>query len=263
MFNFTNYEKQLEKMVAPKDLIKSSILTEESTPLRCSMQSSENQVDTNELLYKNTKNTKKHSKNMWDVDIKSTGPGYFDELGNFVLSKPKKIIISWILDRNGSIEGPFSDREFRNMLGTIPRKNCLVKRDFDKGFVSLEKLLEEVPTLNFKEINKFFSKNQIIQENKKDDEFFEESVVTEKSTKLTNFLKNYEISVSISFVIKTIKNMRKVDAIEALKELTGLDKHVCTMLLDLIIEDANDQILCDVDKDGFYVGDQRKHNKRK
>ena len=35
------------------------------------------------------------------------------------------------------------------------------------------------------------------------------------------------------------------------------------MLLDLIIADANEQILCDVDKDGFYVGDQRKTNRRK
>jgi hypothetical protein len=263
MFDCKNYSEKLNKMVAPEDLVKSAILLENAVQLRMIIQEGSEVPQTSNMLYKSTKNTKKHMKNPWDVDIKATGPGYFDEAGNFILSKPKGITASWLLKRNNSLEGPFTDKEFRDVINTISHANCMVKRDFDKGFVPLSKLIEEVPNLNFKEVNKFFAKNQIIDEVKKNDEFFGSAIVNEKNTKLTNFLKNHEISASIDFIIKSVRNMRKVDAVESLKDITGLDKGVNTALLDLIIEEIDEQILCDVDKDGFYIGNNKKDNRRK
>ena len=163
MFEYAKYSKALENMIAPKDLISSVILINESIPLRCVSAVTGEIPEISELLYRNVKNTKKHSKNAWDVDIKSSGPGYFDEAGNFILSKPKRIVVSWILKRNGTTEGPFTEKEFKNILSTISYTNCLVKRDFDKGFVELEKLMQEVPSLNFKDLNRFFSNNQSIE----------------------------------------------------------------------------------------------------
>ncbi|ELA42892.1 uncharacterized protein VICG_00207 [Vittaforma corneae ATCC 50505] len=263
MFDFASHFKALDRMTQPSDLVKSPVILDEETPLRYISLENNGVVETNEMLYRNTRNTKKHIKSAWDVDIKAAGPGYFDEAGNYILSKPKKIHTTWILKRNGSLEGPFSDKEFKLLLNTVSYANYWVKRDFDKGFVPLDKLVEEVPSFNFKELNKFFAKNQVVEEYKKDDEFFETSVVNEKSTRLTNFLKNHEISASVDFVIKNIKNMRKADAIETLKDITGLDRCVNAALIDLIIESTDYQILCDVDKDGFYIGDEKKASRRK
>lgn len=263
MFDFAGYFGALDRMVQPSDLVKTSAIIDEETPLRHALLEDSGTVETHEMLYRNTRNAKKHAKSAWDVDIKAAGPGYFDDAGNYILSKPKKIHTTWVLKRNDALEGPFSEREFKALLGTLPHATCWVKRDFDKGFVPLDRLVEEVPSFNFKELNKFFAENQVVEEYKKDDEFFEASVGNEKSTRLTNFLKNHEISASVDFIIKSIRNMRKADAVETLGDITGLDRCVNAALIDLVVESVDYQILCDVDKDGFYIGDERKAHRRK
>lgn len=263
MFDCASYFEALEKMSEPVDLAKTEIIFGDTVPLRSAAENMQSSVDTLDLLYRNTRGPRKHAKNPWDVDIKASGPGYFDEAGNYILNRPKKIYTMWIMKKGDVQEGPFSDKEFKMLLANIDPTEYEVKRDFDKGFVPLNKLLEEVPSLGFKDLNKFFTQNQVFEETKRDEDFFETSIVSEKSTRLSNFLKNHEISASIDFIIKNIKNMKKTDAIETLKDITGLDRCVNAALIDLIIEGANYQILSDVDKDGFYIGDERKQGNRR
>lgn len=264
MFDFSSHLKQLERMEEPSDLAKAEIILEKPTELRMIRVYSNGNLETGNVIYRNTKNIRKNSaKSMWDVDTKYTSPGYFDEMGNYILSKPKKIQTTWLVKRNGVLEGPFSEKEFEALVNTVNHDECMVKRDFDKGFVPLKQLVEKVPSFNFKELNKFFSRNQLSDETKKKDDFFEPSIINEKSSRLTNFLRNHEISASVDFITKSIKGMRKNDAIEYLKEITGLDKCVNTALVDLIIENAGVQILSDVDKDGFYISTENRKDKRK
>lgn len=263
MFDYMACLRSLKEMGAPSDLMSSMVLLEEPVSLRSISQPEISNLDANEVLYRNQRNTRKYQRGAWNIDMKSTGPGYFDEAGNYILSKPKQISISWILNRNGIQEGPFTDKEFRSLLASISYENCLVKRDFDKGFVSLSELIKEVPSLNFKELNKFFAKRQTVEEHRKDDDFFEATIVNEKSTKLTNFLKNHEISASPSFILKRITGMRKADAIAALRDITDLDKCINTTLVDLLIENAGYQVLSDVDKDGFQISSEKRMGRRK
>lgn len=264
MFVCTDYLKALEKMARPKDLVKTPVILEDAVQLRSTTKGNTDSLDVSEILYRNTKGVKKHVKSPWDVDIKGTGPGYFDDAGNYILSKPKTISATWILKRGDVLEGPFSEKEFNTKLRTVDISEYMVKRDLDKGFVSLSKLIEDVPSLEFKELNKFFSKNQIVEERKKEqDSFFETSIVNEKNTRLSNFLKNHEISASVDYIIKSIKNMRKADAIEVVKDITGLSRCVNEDLVDLIVGSAGCRILSDVDKDGFSIVTERKSGRRK
>jgi len=263
MFDCSTYLLELEKMSVPKDLAKTSVMLEEPVSLRSLVEADQDKLETADLLYRNARGTRKHPKNPWDVDIKASGPGYFDDVGNYILSKPKKIYVTWILKKDDTQEGPFSDREFKTLIGNIVHSEYEVKRDFDKGFVPLDRLLEEVPLLGFKDLNKFFARNQVFEESKKEEDFFDTSIVNEKSSRLTNFLKNHDISASVDFIVKSIRNMKKTDAIETLKDITGLDRCVNAALIDLIVESVNYQILSDVDKDGFSIGDERKLNRRR
>lgn len=264
MFSFSNYVEKLEKMAQPKDLSSTSMLLETPVTLRMISQKDELTKCSEHIVYRNAKNVKKtFTKSIWDMDTKSSAPGYFDEMGNYIIDKPKKIHVSWLVKRKNVLEGPFTEKEFESFVISAEKEDCWVKRDFDKGFVKLSSLMEEVPTLNFKELNKFFAVNQVVDEVKKGDDFFEPSIINEKNSKFSNFLRNHEISASIDFITKSIKGMRKNDAVELLKEITGLDKCVNTALVDLIVENAGVQILSDVDKDGFCISTDKRKERRK
>ncbi|KAM0681584.1 hypothetical protein GINT2_000097 [Glugoides intestinalis] len=264
MFKFSEYVEKLEQSVQPKDLSSTSILLETPVHLRMISQKDNLAKSSDHIVYRNPKNVKKtFTKSIWDIDTKSSAPGYFDEMGNYIIGKPKKISVSWLLKRNNVLEGPFTEKEFESFISTVKKEDCLVKRDFDKGFVKLTKLMEEVPMLNFKELNKFFAENQVVDQVKKGDDFFEASIINEKNSKFTNFLRNHEISASIDFITKNIKGMRKNEAVELLKDITGLDKCVNTALVDLIVENAGVQILSDVDKDGFCISTDKRKERRK
>lgn len=261
MFDFSSYEALLEAQTKPKDLQPSMFIQETPHDLFMKEMNLDTTFDSSKVISKNTKVTRKVVKNVWDVDIKSSGPGYFDQNGNFVLDKPKKIYTNWLVKRNNLIEGPFTEKEFKNFLLNVSSENVWVKRDSDKGFVLLDNLKNDL-TLNFmtsKDLNKYFATNQVVEEHKKEDSFFDSPITNEKATKLNTFLRNYEVSASVDFIIKSIKNTRKSQAIEILQQITGLDRSVNTTLVDIIVESAGYQILSDVDKDGFYIG----HSKRK
>lgn len=263
MSEFKSYLTKLVNPIAPEDLLPSSILLEETAGFRLGTEECVVGFGNAEMLYKNVKTQRKPTKNNSNHDSRQTGPGYFDDAGNYILHKQKEIKVTWILKRNNSCEGPFSDKEFREVIYSVPLEGCQVKRDFDKGFVSLKALLEEVPRLGFKDTNKFFSENQVVDDSKKTGDFFDSSTMNESNSRLENFLRNHEISASTDFIIKSIKGMKKIEAIETLKDITGLDRYINTNLVDLIVESADSQILSDVDKDGFYIGSNERNTRRK
>lgn len=265
MFKFTEKIELLRNIKAPEDLVDSDILNNEHAKLYLETLFEElrdHPLNTETAIYRPPKsNFKKNVKNVWDVDIKHSGPGYFDHEGNFILDKPIKNSNSWFIKEGESIKGPFNDKEIEDFIKSIGNRGSLIflKRDFDKGFVNLKEILSVFPSLpnsvNFKELNKYFMENQIIE--KKDsvdkDDFFEETFVFEKNTRLTNFLRTHNICASIGYIIKSITNKKKAHAIDLVQRITGLDKSVNSALIDLIVESAGKQILLDVDKDGFTI----------
>lgn len=266
MLDIKSYLTKLEIITKPTAMLESTVLLEQAVPLRLTeLANPEVSFSTAKVLFKNAKIQRKAPvKNVWDADIKTSGPGYFDASGNFILDKPKKITTTWLLKRNDSIEGPFTEKEFNELLNNVTPAGYWVKRDSDKGFVQLEKLIQEIPKFTAsRDLNRYFSQNQQVEEVKKEDSFFDTPIFAEKSSRLTNFLRNHEISASVDFIVKTIKGMKKVEAIEVLCGITGLDKGVNIALVDLIVESAGYQILSDVDKDGFYLGRETRKEKRK
>lgn len=270
MFDFTSKIPVLEAMKRPQDLVESEVLRREPIPLNIESSAEMNKqpFSSSSVIYRVPKPAKKHVKNMWDVDIKHSGPGYFDQSGNFVLDKQRKNATSWFTKTNDRVEGPFTDREVKELLEQS-REDCgklagiYIKRDFDKGFVSLEKLIADIPDIfDSKDLNRYFSQNQVVESSTKADDFFEASIVNEKNSRLSNFMRNHEISASVDFIIKTIRDMKKSQAIEAVQNITGLDKTVNAALIDLIVEDAGYQILSDVDKDGFCINNDDKNRRR-
>lgn len=267
MFDFASKISVLEAVERPQDLAESEVLRHEPIPLNIESSSAElgkQPLSSAGAIYKIPKPVKKHIKNMWDVDIKHSGPGYFDQSGNFILDKPRKSVTSWITKKNDKIEGPFTDREIKELLeqSRVDHDGLVgvyIKRDFDKGFVSLEKLLFDIPDIfDSKDLNRYFSQNQVVESSSRADDFFEASIVNEKNSRLSNFMRNHEISASVDFIIKTIKDLKKSQAVDAVQGITGLDKTVNTALVDLIAENAGYQILSDVDKDGFYINNDDK-----
>lgn len=264
MFDLEECLEKLQKALPPQDLEESSILLPEKIGFRLLSEKYKNVFGTSEVLYKNAKSSvKKTFRTPLNCDSRQTGPGYFDDAGNYILHKQKEIKVNWTLKRNNALEGPFSDKEFKEVISNISPEGVCVKRDLDKGFVSLKKLLEEVPRLGFKDLNRFFSENQIVDSSGNEDEFFDKYSVNNKNSRLENFLRNHEISASVDFIINSIKGMKKIEAIETLKDITGLDRYINTNLVDLIVESMDFQILSDVDKDGFYIGTGDKNVKRK
>lgn len=269
MFDFASKIPVLEAIRRPRDLVDSEVLRHEPSPLNIEsvpVEVGKHPLSSADAIYKVPKAGKKHVKNIWDVDIKHSGPGYIDQSGNFILDKPRKSANSWIIKRSNKIEGPFTDREVREILEQIreeQRKDVYIKRDFDKGFVSLERLLSDVSNIfDSKDLNRYFSQNQIVESISRTDDFFEASIVNERGTRLSNFMRNYEISASVDFIIKTIRDMKKSQAVDAVQSITGLDRTVNTTLIDLIVESAGYQILSDVDKDGFCISDDKKRKGR-
>lgn len=263
MFDLEECLAKLQKSSPPQDLEESSILLPEKVGFQLSSEKHKDVFGTSEILYKNVKSVKKTSKTSLNCDSRQTGPGYFDEAGNYILHKQKEIKVNWTLKRNNSFEGPFSDKEFREVISNISPEGVYVKRDLDKGFVSLKSLLEEVPKLGFKDLNRFFSENQVVDSSSNTDEFFDQYSVNSKNSRLENFLRNHEISASVDFIVNSIKGMKKIEAIETLKDITGLDRYINTNLVDLIVESVDFQVLSDVDKDGFYIGNGNRNSKRK
>lgn len=267
MFDIKIYLSQLENIKKPESLTESSVFLDQAVPLRIKESGFlDSPFVTARVLFKNSKAPKKtYSKNIWDADIKSSGPGYFDHNGNFVLDKPKRVVINWLVKKNNTIEGFFTEKEFSEFLNNVSPSGYWVKRDSDKGFVELEKLINDIPNfMNSKDLNKYFSQNQKIEEVKKEeDSFFDTPIFVEKSSRLTNFLRNHEIGASLDFIIKKITGLKKSEAIDTLIGVLGLDKEVVTALVDLIVENAGYQILSDVDKDGFYLGNGTRRERRK
>lgn len=263
MFDLEECLAKLQKTAPPKDLEESLILLPERIGFRLLSDEHRSVFGTSEILYKNVKFTKRAVRAPLNSDSRQTGPGYFDDAGNYILHKQKEIKVNWTLKRNSSFEGPFSDKEFREVIGTISPEGVYVKRDLDKGFVPLKKLLEEVPRLGFKDLNRFFSENQVVDSTGNNDEFFDMCSSNSKNSRLENFLRNHEISASVDFIVKSIKGMKKIEAIETLKDITGMDRYINTNLVDLIVESMDFQILSDVDKDGFYIGAGDRNSKRK
>lgn len=248
----------LRNMKKPDDLVDTFILKDIPAPLK--LHSILSYEDTAMLMaakpsFATKKPFKKQAKGcVWNVDITSSAPGYFDEHGNFILDKAQKVSTLWYVRRDGAIEGPLTEAEMKRLSENGGLAGTLVKRDFDKGFVPADGLIAAIPAFyNSKGLNKYFSANQIIEERERTDDFYSNVVDKEGNTKLSNFMKSNNITASVKFIINAIKGMRKQEAIDAVKGITGLERAENTILVELIVEKAETQILSDVDKDGFTI----------
>lgn len=254
---------ELRNYTKPLDFEETSVFDKEPHGLKMHGNMTEEEqklVATNKIFYSVKKVLKKPVKSLWDADISSTNPGYFDESGNFVLNgKPKKTFTSWLVKNGDLIEGPYTQKEIKCLIDDRSLLGKNIKRDFDRGFVEFNALVAAIPDFLYsKDLNRFFAENQAVEERQKD-EFYDEVLVKEKNTKLGNFMRINHISANVDFIVKTIRGMRKIDAVRALGDITGLEEKGNNTLIDLIIEDMKVQILSDVDKDGFTIN----YNKRK
>lgn len=255
----------------PVDLVPTCIFTDEEHDLALSDPSAATSLTPAQILFHPLKTTKRATKsNMWTVDIGMSAPGYFDEAGNFVLNPSKQLAVQWFIKRNDTCEGPFTEAEMQSKAKEGLLHGTEVKRDFDRGFVEADALLSVCSDLHKqKEISKFFTENQVIEESKEtNDDFYSDVIVKERlpgrrSSRLTNFLQNNHISASVDYIIKSITGKRKQEAIAILGRLTGMDLAKNIILLDLILEESGKQILSDVDKDGFALAADRRYTPRK
>lgn len=249
------YDK-LKNMKKPDDLVDTPILNDVPSELKLFSgltPEEQSMIACSKKCFQTKKPVKKTGKtSMWDVDISSTGPGHFDEAGNFILNKSKKIPILWLVKRNGMIDGPFTEKEIKAMHDKGELSNSMIKREFDAGFVEYEKLCKEFPNFYYgANLSKFFVENQVLEQKEAHDDFYSVVVTKDRNSKLSNFMKKFNINAGVEFIKKNITGMRKADAIDAIADITGLDKSQNEILIDLIVEESDSQILKDVDKDGF------------
>lgn len=259
MFFQSEICNRLKDIKKPEDLVETRILSDKSTPLKIHTgitHEEESLLNSPSVCITAKRLTKKVGRNqsMWDVDISSTGPGHFDDAGNFIMSRSKKIPVNWLVKKGSVVEGPFTEKEMKAEAEKGNLKDTLIKRDFDKGYVCANNLMQKVPEFFTGEnLNKYFFENQIVEAKDKQDDFYSNVVMKEKNTKLGNFMKQFNITASPEFIIKTISGMRKAEAIDSIASITGLNRSQNEILVELIIEHAKTQILKDVDKDGFEI----------
>lgn len=263
MFSFSSKLSEFNTTKEPFDLIPSSILEDQPRQLflnRVTAEMVDHQFNSVIVVVKPFKASR--GANVWDVDLNAANPGYIDHDGNFIFEKSKKIVNVWFILEDEKTLGPLDDQEVREYT---PTSKTLIKREFDRGFVTYSSLVAEFPDLQFKlkELNKFFSKNHIKEEKTNEDDFFDESILNEKNSRLRNFIRNHNVGASIDFIVKTITNKRRNTAVDLLYNITGLERSINAALVDLIVETAGKQILSDVDKDGFCIKDTRTRTLRK
>lgn len=266
MLDASDRTDQLRNMKKPADLEDTFILTDMPSPLKLhtGLTDAEQAMLAPGRVYFHPKKTYKKSMrgNMWNVDLGSSAPGYFDESGNFILNKADKVSTLWFVKRGGTVEGPLTENEIKKAAETGALKDTQVKRDFDKGFVDSNGLLAALPAFyQSKSLNKYFVANQAAAERQTPDDFYSNVVTKERTSKLTNFLRSNNITASGDFLIKTIKGMTKQEAINAVRGITGLDRVENAILVELLVEDSSVQVLSDVDKDGFTTNSNNRGKK--
>lgn len=260
-------QKQAEKLRAtkrPEDLSDNFILNEEPAPLKLhtSLNKKEQSLLTAEKLFSHPRKTRPKKPAMWNADISASTPGHFDEAGNFILTKDYKASFVWFVKRDGKIEGPFSEQEIKKEALSGALKGALIKRDFDRGFVEADSLMEDTPAFYYsKSLNKYFSAHQIVDRHShsdasaSDDDFYSQPATSFHGSRLDNFLRNNNISASAAFLAKVITGRRKEESVGLLGDITGLGRVENTILVELLVEHAPEQILTDVDKDGFMINE--------
>lgn len=269
MEDYAELFKDLTNMTRPTDMEESFIFQKSPSVLRIHKPlpaSAEALLKDSKKIYflkrvPKKANTSKPS--FWNVDMAATAPGYFDEAGNFIMDSSDKVSTMWYVKQNDAVRGPLTEGEVKKELESGALRGAQIKRTFDRGYVGVDALVAEIPAFyQSRSLNKYFVANQVVEEKAEaTDNFYSDVVVKNQPSKLRNFLRAKSVTASTDFLVKTIKNMRKEDAIVALRGITGLDKADNTILVELLVEDANSQILSDVDKDGFTIN-QSGRNKR-
>ena len=259
----------LEQAARPKDLIETEIFSAEAKPLKLLTETTdESQVllARGNALNRPRKNFIKKKQGGWTGDFTNPAPGFFDDAGNFTVGKQSTVSYTWFIKRDGKVDGPFSEQEMKKFGEAGSLRNTLVKRDFDRGFVDTNKLMEEIPNFYYcRTLNKYFAVNQIMEEvQSNEDSFYVRSQgVSSVNSRLDNFCSTHNISASYSFMIGKINGKRKEEAIGILRGVTGLEKVETERLIELLVEHAGKQVLKDVDEEGYTIATSTSKGKKK
>lgn len=172
----------------------------------------------------------------------------------------------WIVQRRNAegefvLEGPYVNKEMRNLLYADYLRGTNVKRDCDQAFLPFEEVYEAYQNFIYTDndlLTKLYSMS--IKKDTLEPKVETKNIVAPKTNM---FLRKKEVDMSYEAVMDLVKNKSRSGAVESLKQVLRLDEKNCNTLLDLIVEETKRQILVDVDKDGFVIQKDRRKRQYK
>lgn len=182
---------------------------------------------------------------------------------NKEIAKYKKpIYFNWFVQRKNNcnetiIEGPYVNRQMKNLLFQNLLIGTRIKRDCDPVFLPFEFVYEKYNNFiytDFELLSKLFQSAVIIN----DDTLEEKSIGTETNA----WLKDHGLNTTYQSIVNLIANKTKAQAIEILKNILKQNENNCKVLLDIIIKETSWQLLLNVDKDGFVIYTDNKYRNR-
>ncbi|ORD94621.1 hypothetical protein ECANGB1_397 [Enterospora canceri] len=164
----------------------------------------------------------------------------------------KQVFYNWIVkrkDENGEdvLEGPFVNREMKNLLVKNMLTGTSIRRVCDVEFVPFEKLYEAHPNFIYTEtdlLNRLFNIRMPKEDNR---------IKVEESTRVNRIIEKYSIQATQEEIINMIRGTIKNEALMTMKKNLKMQQNECIVVLDTILEETKTQILLDVDKDGFKI----------
>lgn len=225
----------------------------------------------------------------WNFEAQDQNDGFFDSKGNFIKeTRSRKIIekketkpdILWFFKKNDILEGPYNDNEMLEYYRSGILKGSKIKRITDKVFLDYD-IIKNVlnifkKTINENELNSLFQKEL----NKKEEKILEKANEEDFSVRKKQFFENLDnesnmlqsiqshldgcertkkmikrlqLNLTVDSLYKKIKNKDKKGAIHTLQKSTSILKSDISDLIDIFLEEVGIQVVSDVDKDGFFI----------
>jgi len=167
---------------------------------------------------------------------------------------------NFINSNDFTLEGPFATKEISQLANSGKLEGVYIRREFDKGFVSFDRMARELPDFIYSErINRYFVENQIVSAAEHSSSC---ETAHARESRVANFLKNKNINATIEFLVKSIKGQSMFKALKTISGITLLGEEDNRVLIDLIVKETDYQVLSDVDKDGFKVEYLAKKSRR-
>ncbi|OQS53828.1 hypothetical protein EHP00_1772 [Ecytonucleospora hepatopenaei] len=179
----------------------------------------------------------------------------------------KQTYYNWIVQRIGKdgnvqLEGPYVNKEMKNLLFQKKLEGTFIKRDCDACFLPFETVYEKYNNFIYEDtdlISKLYYES--MEENTGEQVKLSECKKSYASTKVDTFLQNNKINGNCEEIVLLVRNKTRAYAMAILKEKFSLNEKRAGDLLNLLLAGAKKQLLVDVDMDGFTI--QKTKNKQR